>query len=157
MSLSDEKGFTFIEVIIVMLIISILSVLTIPEFRVIERYRLKSQAEMLVKDLRYTQRLAMSQNTNFYFKLLKNDNGYLIRKGNSLTDKTKIVYMKHNIKFSSNSQNNIKYTSKGIPSNPNDGTIGSGGTIYLVSQNYKIKITVMPITGKVKAYDITKN
>lgn len=151
--LSNDKGFSVIEVLIVMLIISITSTLILPNLHIIERNKLKSQAQMLVDDLQYTQRLALNEKSNIYFKLLKSQKSYIIRKAGSAKN-IKSVRLLDNINFSVESRNNIKYTPKGTAGNANDGVSGSGGTITLKSDNYKIKITVSPVTGKVRMYDI---
>lgn len=126
-----------------------------PKFNILERYKLKHQAENLASDLRYTQKLAMSENSNYYFRILKKDKGYLIEKIGDSTN-NKLIYMPNDIGFAQESKNNIKYTSKGTPANSDDGTEGAGGTIYLVSNNYKIEVTVRPVTGRVTVYNITK-
>lgn len=154
MVLINQKGITFLETLIVLSIFSIMSLLLIPKLNIIERYALKSQAQMFVSDLKYTQRLAMNENCDYYLKVIKTDKFYFIRKGGTITGNKKIVYMPKNISFSQSSTSDIKYTSKGTAGKY--GT-GSGGTINLVSKNYKIKITVSPVTGKIRIYDIEKN
>lgn len=150
---SNEKGFSVIEVLIALLIISITSTLILPNLHIIERNELKVQAQMLVDDLHYTQRLALNEKSDIYFKLLKSSKSYVIRKTGS-TKNIKSVRLLDDINFSSESRNNIKYTSKGTAGNANDGISGSGGTITLKSNNYKITITVSPVTGKVRMYNI---
>lgn len=153
MLVSNERGFTLIETLAALLIISVISVMVLPNLHIIEKTNLKLQTQMLVDDLCYTQRLALNEKTSIYFKLLKSNNSYIIRKLGS-TKNVKNVKLLDGISFTVESRNNIKYTSKGTAGNPNDGTSGSGGTITLVSNNYRSIITVSPVTGRVRMYNI---
>lgn len=153
MLLSDERGFTLIELLTTLLIISIISIMILPSLHIIEKNKLKLQTQILVDDLYYTQRLALNEKVDIYFKLLKSNNSYIIRKAGS-TKSSKSVKLLDGINFTVESRNNIKYTPKGTAGNPNDGVAGSGGTIILVSNNYRSKITVSPVTGRVRMYNI---
>lgn len=149
MIISNEKGYTLIELIVVLAILGIMSAVILPKIHLIERYKLKSQAETLAEDIRYTQRLAMSENANYYFQIQKKENSYNIRSGNIKDKNVKKIYLSKDIKFTEESKSEIKYTSKGTP--------GMSGTIRLTSNNYRVEITIRPSSGRVTVYNITKN
>jgi Tfp pilus assembly protein PilE len=154
--ISNEKGFTVIETIITVLLISVITVIVMPSKHIAERLELKAQAQSVAADIRYTQKQAMSKNSNYVLKIIIEDTLYIIRKATDLKGAEKKVYLPCGLKFSDSSTINFKYTSKGTPCNPDDATgCGAGGTIYLLSNHYSIKITIEPTTGRVRVYDIS--
>ncbi len=145
MLLSNEKGFTLVELIIVLSIITIISFITLPKVNIVERYKLKSTAYAVAEDLKYTQKLAINENITHHFKTT--NDLYFIRKDGVSIGSTKKVYIPNDIKFE-NTSKDISYTSKGTPV--------LGGAITLSSRNYKIQITVIPATGRITVYEILK-
>jgi Tfp pilus assembly protein PilE len=156
--ISNEKGFAVIEIIITVLLISIITIIVLPSKNIVERLELKAQAKSLATNIRYTQKQAMCISTDYVLKIITKDNLYIVRKATDLRGSEKKVYIPHKFRFSDSSTINFKYTSKGTPCDPDDATgrRGAGGTIYLLSNHFSIKITIEPTTGRVRVYDITK-
>lgn len=156
--ISNEKGFVLLETIIVLLLISIITVVVMPKEHIVERLKLKSQAQQLAADMRYTQKLALSNNQKYVFKVIIKDNIYFIRKATQLTGFDKKVCLCTGVKFYNFSTINFKYTAKGTPCSPDDKKDeGAGGTITLLSEHYSIDITIRPASGRVRVYEVSKH
>jgi Tfp pilus assembly protein FimT len=73
------EGFTFIDLLIVSMILGILSLIVIPQFGgVISDKKLSSAANAVVSALEYTQNLAVSYQRVFYFKANITNNSFQI-------------------------------------------------------------------------------
>ena len=61
----SEKGFTLIELMLVLAVIGILAVVTVPQYRAItDHYYLQSSANILADELRTAKQLAMDRREN---------------------------------------------------------------------------------------------
>lgn len=73
---SNNKGFTILEMMIIVVIIGITSTLAIPRFgTIIEKLKLKTSARDMVSSLRFTRSNAVSQRSQFgvYFNLYEGE------------------------------------------------------------------------------------
>ncbi len=65
-----KQGFTLIELMIVIAVISILAIVSVPKYQAItEHYKLESTAQIVVGQLRYAKQLAMDQRKGIYLVL----------------------------------------------------------------------------------------
>lgn len=62
--LTDSRGFTLTEIIMVIILVGILAVSAVPKFMDTSAFSLEGAAAVVVADIRYTQELAMSEHTD---------------------------------------------------------------------------------------------
>lgn len=73
----SNKGFTLIEMVIVIVIIGVLAVTIIPQFRgALNAIRLRTAKEKLIDDLYYANHLAMADHTTVWFDIDNSSNSY---------------------------------------------------------------------------------
>lgn len=144
----NEKGYTYVELTIVLAVIAIIVAVVMPSFRATHRYELKQQAEIVSDTIRSAQKLAMSQNKVFKVKISGNNEIQIISEG--LVDKVeKTVALKNGVEFYPTSLINhtlVKYNSKGVI----EGTV----TDTNLKNEYKINIDIKELTGKVELGEI---
>lgn len=148
--MKKEDGFSLIELVIVVSIISCLTCIVIPSFHMFERAALKQAALELKMNIQYTQKRAIQDNKKYWLRFYDAQNVYIIS-SNAFGPHLKKVQLSPEIKMEEivfATPKEIKFTAKG--------TTGSGGHLYLKSKNFKVKITVRPGTGRVRIYDIFK-
>jgi len=77
MKLKCEKGFTFADVIVVLVILSLLTVLLIPRItEALAKIRLGAAAQKLVADIRYVRELAVSNHDTYGLEFNTGGNYY---------------------------------------------------------------------------------
>jgi prepilin-type N-terminal cleavage/methylation domain-containing protein len=145
-STSTHKGFTLVESVIVVFILTIVAALAIPSF---QKYaangNLKAAAREIVSDFSRLKRRAMSENTKFSVKFDVAQNNYLIQGAGTNQMKTPEYFA-----------NNIMITSadfgggSSITFQPR-GTTSFGTVILTNSRNSKATITTN-ITGRVHVH-----
>jgi prepilin-type N-terminal cleavage/methylation domain-containing protein len=148
--LKRNEGFTLIELIIVLSIILIVAAIVIPSFHITERYALKASAMELKSDIIYTRTRAVKDSKRCWIKIFKDSNLYYIT-SDAFGPHHKVVKLREGIEIEEavfSTTDTIKFTIKG--------TTGSGGRICLRSKNFRVKITVVPATGRVMIYSIEK-
>ncbi|NLM12259.1 MAG: prepilin-type N-terminal cleavage/methylation domain-containing protein [Epulopiscium sp.] len=149
--MKKENGFTLIELIIVVSMISLMSCIIVPSFHLLERVALKQAAQELKMNIQYTQKRAIQDNKRHWLRFYDSQNLYIIS-SNVFDSPLKKIQLSPDIKMKEivfSTSKEIKFTEKG--------TTGSGGHLYLQSKNFKVKLTVMPGTGRVKIFEIQRN
>jgi len=138
------------ELIIAVSIISFLTAIILPSFSILERAELKKAASELKMTIIYAQNKSIKESKRHYVKFFKEQNVYIV--GHEIFKPLdKKINLSDNIEIGQmvfNTPNKIQFTTRG--------TSGSSGTIYLQSKNFKLKLTVVPGTGRVKIYAIEK-
>jgi Tfp pilus assembly protein FimT len=144
----NEKGYTYVELTIVIAVIAIIVAVVLPSFRAVHRYELKQQAEMVSDTIRDAQKLAINENKVFKVKISGNNELQIISEG--LVDTIeKTVVLKNGIEFYPASLINltlIKYNTKGVA----EGTVTDAN----LKNEYKINIDIKELTGKVELGEI---
>lgn len=84
--LFDNRGFTFIELVIIIVIIGIMALIAIPNFTASGGMKLSGAATMIQTDLRYVQELAMSTNTNCGIIFDVSGNNYRAYQGDDINN-----------------------------------------------------------------------
>jgi len=157
------RGFTLVELLIVIAIISIAALTAIPMMSSAAGMQIRSAANMLTADLEYAKSMAISRAQNFSVVFDVSADSYRIEDqyGNVLPhpvkkgfdyvidfqndgrlDKVDII----NVDFDSTSE--IKFDYLGSPYNGNDNPLNSG-VIDLQAGGTTTTVTVEPVTGYV--------
>lgn len=158
-----EKGFTLIELVIIILIIATLGALALPMFD-LTGSRAAAAGRKLLSDLRYAQQLANATQSRSGV-ILNSSTQYTVFQNNdsgiAATDPLKggnyIVNM--NGDFSGVTLSNtftgniVRFDSLGVPyegTNGSQSSLGSAKTISVIAGGVPVKtITVEPATGKI--------
>lgn len=146
--MKNNKGFTLLELILYISIISI--ILLIPMFKVdiLHNYKEKQELKEFVKDINYARNKTITESISHSVLIDINRNTYTIYKQDHPVKKiVKNKKFSHGIKLKQLSieKPEIKFSLSGAPDNP--------GTIILENKKGKIvKITITPATGKVNVY-----
>ncbi|HLR41844.1 MAG TPA: competence type IV pilus minor pilin ComGD [Pseudogracilibacillus sp.] len=138
--MKNEKAFTLVEMLIVLIIIMILTILIVPNmFKMIEKYETTTFLKQLNSDILYIQNETMSQAREHRI-VLKSDQQYyyIINIENKIVKKEKIP---EGISYS-NIQTTIKFNARGSVFNPR--------TIYFKDKYASYKL-VLPL-GKGRHY-----
>lgn len=81
----SNRGFTLIELMLVIAIAGILALVTLPKFGAVkEHYRLQTSADAVVVRLSHAKQLAMDRRENVYVRLSSNSVEVVDKNGNSL-------------------------------------------------------------------------
>jgi len=143
----SDRGFTMIELILVLVIMSVFWNFGLSIDRNAEKIELMTTANNIQSLIRTAQTTAYGQQRD-HFILFSSELGKCTHI-NSLKTIGKVIIPKR-IKLEKTNfpKGKLYFRSKLSPNR--------GGTIILRSKNYQIKITVLPVTGRVKVYPITK-
>lgn len=148
--MKKKDGFTLVEFIIVLSIILTIGAFIVPSFNLLERIALKNAATELKMNINYTKTKSVKERKRHWLKIFKDHNLYFVS-SDAFEPHEKVIKLSKGIEIEEavfSTENTIKFTIKG--------TTGSGGRIYLRSENFRVKITVVPGTGRVKIYEIEK-
>ncbi len=129
------EGFTLVELIMVIVLISILAVSVVPKFMDTSAISLQGGAALVVADIRYTQELAMSTHTSKTITFTTNDTYYTV---NSQT-----MNLPSRVSISSGAT--FTFNSLGEP------TTGGGSSVELQAGSSTKTITVETYTGRVSS------
>ena len=132
---ADSRGFTLVELIMVVVLIGILAVSIVPKFVDTSAISLAGGAAMVEADIRYTQELAMSTHSPKTITFTTNDTFYT---ANSQTmNLPSRVYISNGATFT--------FNSLGEP------TTGGGSSVQITAGGSTKTITVDSYTGRVSS------
>ena len=132
---ADSRGFTIIELIMVVVLIGILAVSIVPKFVDTSAFSLTGAAAMVAADIRYTQELAMSTNSSKTIVFTTSNNYYTVDSRN--------VDLPSKVSISSGTT--FTFNSLGEP------TTGGGSSVILSAGAETKTITVEDYTGRVSS------
>jgi MSHA pilin protein MshC len=133
---ADSRGFTLVELIMVVVLISILAVSVVPKFVDTSAISLQGGAAMVLADIRYTQELAMSTHSPKTITFTTNDTFYTV---NSQT-----MSLPSRVSISNGAT--FTFNSLGEP------TAGGGSSVQITTVGGSTKtITVESYTGRVSS------
>lgn len=132
---ADSRGFTIVELIMVVVLIGILAVSVVPKLLDTTAISLQGGAAMVVADIRYTQELAMA---TYAPKTITFTTNYTYYTVNSLT-----MNLPSNVSISSGAT--FTFNSLGEP------TTGGGSSVTLSAGADTKTITVDSYTGRVSS------
>ncbi|MBU5437515.1 GspH/FimT family protein [Tissierella sp. MSJ-40] len=140
------KGFTLIELILVLALLSLFLVIGLPNIKYITYMKEKQELREFKRDIAYARNNAIVQRKIYNLTIDQKNNGYIIIKADKIPVIVKDVSFKYGtIVLRNNFNNSINFYPTGSPS--------VGGTIYLTnSKKESIKITITPATGKINFY-----
>ena len=133
--IADSRGFTLVELIMVVVLISILAVSVVPKFVDTSAISLQGGAAMVAADIRYTQELAMSTHSPKTITFTTNDTFYTV---NSQT-----MNLPSRVSISSGAT--FTFNSLGEP------TTGGGSSVQITAGGSTKTITVESYTGRVSS------
>jgi len=133
--LPDSRGFTIIELMMVVVLIGILAVSVVPKFVDTSAISLVGAAAMVAADIRYTQELAMSTNSSKTIVFTTSNDNYTVDSRN--VDLPSKVSISSGMTFT--------FNSLGEP------TTGGGSSVTLSAGAETKTITVENYTGRVSS------
>jgi len=136
---ADARGFTLVEIIMVVVLISILAVSVLPKFVDTSAFSLTGGAAMATADIRYTQELAMGTHSA---KTIVFPNVY--GGATYYTVDSRTVNLPSRVKIPNGSGATFTFNSLGEP-------VGGGGSITIEAGGNQKTITVESYTGRVSS------
>ena len=151
---SHFRGFTLIELIIVVVIISIAALTAIPMMSSAAGMQIRSAANMITADLEYAKSMAISRGQNYSVRFDQNTESYQVEdQGNSVIPHPVKKGFDYIVDFGNDTRlNRVDITGANFSGNPDVefdslGSPDSGGTVSLQAGTTTMTITVEPITG----------
>ncbi len=160
---TSRRGFTLVEVIIVVVILAISAMIAVPMMSSAGSVQIRSAADALAADLEYAKSMAISHQQNYGIIFYPDNDKYKVvdQSNNEIPHPVKRGFP-YTIDFRSDSRLNkvdmvsadfgdtthqIKFNYLGSPFNGSDADLNSAGTIVLQGGGSTITITVEPVTG----------
>ena len=141
----NKRGYTLIELIVVIALIGIVLSVAIPSFTIMSRTAEKKELMEFKRDLIFTRNSAVMDNQVYYFKINDVENQYTIFK-NTKEGKSIIIKKKKLVNGIILKTNNLSNEVAFYPT----GSPNKAGTIELSNKKgEKIYITITPATGKI--------
>lgn len=159
------RGFTLLELIIVVVIMGILSALAIPRFESFYTVKLKGAVNNVVSDIRYVQQLAASSHDTYKMTFYVTPaNRYEVQKSDNSYAKNPFGHGDFIINFTNdpqykgigidsaniNGMNILSFDWNGTPRDANGNTLTAEGQVNLSYQNDSFSVRVTPNTGWVR-------
>jgi len=156
-----ESGFTLIELVIVMVILSISALVVIPMIGSASSSQLSSASDILASDLEYARSMAISRGYTYSVVFDTANNSYEIRDATNTVIRHPVKKgfdyvvnfgpgeMFDTVTISSadfDSTNVIKFDSLGSPYNGSNSALNSGAVV-LQAANASMTVSVEPVTG----------
>ena len=135
-----SKGFTIIELIIVMVIIGILAIMTVPRMINVGSISASESGQMVAADIRKTQELAMADTVSHQIQFTNGSSSYVIDPG---TANAQTSTLPQGVII--NTTSTITFSTTGDPNLTVDRTINVGGVSVVVTQETgKVTVSGVP-------------
>lgn len=161
-----RQGFTLVEIIVVVIILSIAALLSIPMFASAADMQLTTAANMIAADIDYAKNLAITKQQNFSIVFRIDTDSYEVRDEDNIPIEHPVNPGNLTVVFPSDSRTSrVDITSANFDANtdraltfdylgsPYSGLTATNplnsGTITLAADDFTITITVEPVTGYV--------
>lgn len=130
-----SKGFTIIELIIVMVILGILAIIVLPRMINTGAITGREAAEMVAADIRKTQDLALADTSSHSITFVSGSGNYTIDQG---TAKAQTVTLPSGTTI--NTTATITFDNKGVPNAAATITVGGATTVTVVQNTGRVTI-----------------
>ena len=87
-AMKNTPGFTFVEAVMVILLLVVLAVVAYPRFAAVDTARVNGAAMVIAADIRYTQSLAITTRVNHRIVFSSSTNSYIVERDNAGTWQT---------------------------------------------------------------------
>lgn len=158
------KGFTLIEVIMVIVIIGILVSVAIPRFNSFYAVKFSGAIKKVVSDIRYVQSLAISRHETCRIVFDSLNNTYSVYLANNSLAIDPFTRGSLQINFNTSPQyngiditsvnfggtNTLRFTWEGVPQDGNGTNLSADGSVGFSYQGNISTIYITPNTGKVR-------
>jgi prepilin-type N-terminal cleavage/methylation domain-containing protein len=161
-----RRGFTMIEIVIVMVIIALVAMMAIPMMTSASSMQIRSAADMISADLEYAKSMAISRQKIYSVVFNKTNESYQIEDANGVIDHPVKKGFKYVVNFSTDSRvsevdiadvdfdstSEVKFDYLGSPYNGGRSPLNSG-VIRLQANERTAIINVEPVTGFISVSD----
>jgi prepilin-type N-terminal cleavage/methylation domain-containing protein len=151
---SPRRGFTVIEILIVMVIITIAALTAVPMMSSASSVQIRSAASMIAADLEYAKSMAISRGQNYSVVFDQNTDSYRIEDQDSNVIQHPVKKgFDYLVDFRSDTRlNRVDITGANFSATSDVefdsmGSPDSGGTVSLQAGDTTVTVTVEPITG----------
>ncbi len=170
-SLMKNKGFTLIEVVMVIVIVGILAALAVPRFDSFYAAKLAGAVRKTASDIRYVQQIAISRHTNTRIVFNTASDTYSAQEEsspgsgtwNNMTDPFTRGALQTNfatdaqykdidiasVNFGGAGQGTLRFSLEGVPQNSSGTDLASDGSVAFTYRGNTNTITVTANTGLV--------
>ena len=156
----SNRGFTLIEVLVIVVILSIVGMVAIPMMGSTAITELKAAANMVSADLEYAKSIAIAKGQIYSVQFDTGAESYRVKDQNGSTITHPVNGVDYVVDFSADSRidqvtissvnfdstNEVKFDYLGNPLNGNDDSLSSG-TVTLEAGGQTMTIEVEPVTG----------
>lgn len=138
-----EKGYTLIELIIVLAIFSLVLTIALPNSKAFKTYNQNQQLRLLEKDLRQARNTAIIENRPIFIEFLIEKNAYVIK------------YSESNRIIERTLDNGVKFTTMNVSGNVNtvkfnpDGRPAHTGTVNIKKGSENYELVIAPVISKI--------
>lgn len=143
--MTKKKGYTLIELLIVLALFCLFLSLTLPNFNILNRIKENRELKELKRDLLYYRNMAIMENFQYIFTFDIERNRYTVYKSGEVAA-IKSKDLNYGVKLISKPiENDLTFNPSGAPS-------GAGTIVILNSLGQRYEFRVTPVTGKTNVY-----
>lgn len=148
-----RDGFTIVEIIIVVVIISIAALAAVPMFSSAGSIQLRAAANMILGDLEYAKSMAISRGQNYSVEFDINNESYSIKDQNGtviehpVTRKLYVISFKIDRRLDQVDINSANFNAASSVMFDCLGSPDNGGTVVLQAGGNSSTVRVEPVTG----------
>ena len=155
------RGFTLVEVLIVVVIIGIVGAIVVPQILTAGTLGVQAAARMVIADLQFAQNDAIARQAPRRVVFESGNNLYRVTDATNITinaawksGSNYVVDLDEDDRFQGVTLENINFGGNSLVEFDALGTPSAGGTLELVTDQFRFRITVAPFTGRITAEEI---
>jgi len=160
-----SPGFTLIEIIMVIVIVSILMAVAVPRFQAFNTVKLNGAVKKIVSDIRYAQQLSLATHDTYRLSFDPSADKYGVLRANDsqyakdpFSRKDFLVDLKNDKRYggvdissaSFGGTTGLQFTWDGLVQNTNGANLTSEGSTVISYKGQSMTIYVRPLTGTVR-------